>query len=62
MLIIGELLKQADLFISEVSAYLHFDGVTLSHSQGLHPRIVAEGVERAKLKALEVSTMVTPIW
>ncbi|XP_063107020.1 T-complex protein 1 subunit zeta-2 isoform X2 [Cavia porcellus] len=38
VLIIGELLKQADLYISE----------------GLHPRIVAEGFEAAKTKALEV--------
>ncbi|KFZ48115.1 T-complex protein 1 subunit zeta, partial [Antrostomus carolinensis] len=38
VLIIGELLKQADLYISE----------------GLHPRIVAEGFEIAKEKALEV--------
>uniref|UniRef100_A0A8C2RQC0 Chaperonin containing TCP1 subunit 6B n=1 Tax=Capra hircus TaxID=9925 RepID=A0A8C2RQC0_CAPHI len=38
VLIIGELLKQADLYISE----------------GLHPRIIAEGFEIAKRKALEV--------
>uniref|UniRef100_A0A2I3HU81 Chaperonin containing TCP1 subunit 6B n=1 Tax=Nomascus leucogenys TaxID=61853 RepID=A0A2I3HU81_NOMLE len=38
VLIIGELLKQADLYISE----------------GLHPRIIAEGFEAAKIKALEV--------
>lgn len=38
MLIIGELLKQADLYISE----------------GLHPRIAAEGFDLAKVKALEV--------
>ncbi|XP_053310871.1 T-complex protein 1 subunit zeta [Spea bombifrons] len=38
VLIIGELLKQADLYISE----------------GLHPRIVTEGFEAAKGKALEV--------
>ncbi|XP_024836066.1 T-complex protein 1 subunit zeta-2 isoform X4 [Bos taurus] len=38
VLIIGELLKQADLYISE----------------GLHPRIIAEGFEIAKIKALEV--------
>ncbi|XP_004684958.1 PREDICTED: T-complex protein 1 subunit zeta-2 isoform X1 [Condylura cristata] len=38
VLIIGELLKQADLYISE----------------GLHPRIIAEGFEAAKVKALEV--------
>eukprot|EP00057_Strongylocentrotus_purpuratus_P014494 XP_011668968.1 PREDICTED: T-complex protein 1 subunit zeta [Strongylocentrotus purpuratus] len=37
VLIIGELLKQADLYISE----------------GLHPRIVTEGFELAKEKALE---------
>jgi T-complex protein 1 subunit zeta len=38
VLIIGELLKQADRYISE----------------GLHPRLVAEGFELAKNKALEV--------
>ncbi|XP_071075510.1 T-complex protein 1 subunit zeta-2 isoform X6 [Desmodus rotundus] len=38
VLIIGELLKQADLYVSE----------------GLHPRIIAEGFEAAKKKALEV--------
>ncbi|XP_012868516.1 PREDICTED: T-complex protein 1 subunit zeta-2 [Dipodomys ordii] len=38
VLIIGELLKQADLYISE----------------GLHPRIISEGFEAAKVKALEV--------
>lgn len=38
VLIIGELLKQADIYISE----------------GLHPRIVAEGFEKAKEKALKV--------
>nr|XP_020750371.1 T-complex protein 1 subunit zeta [Odocoileus virginianus texanus] len=38
VLIIAELLKQADLYISE----------------GLHPRIIAEGFEIAKIKALEV--------
>uniref|UniRef100_A0AAQ4RHL5 Chaperonin containing TCP1, subunit 6A (zeta 1) n=1 Tax=Gasterosteus aculeatus aculeatus TaxID=481459 RepID=A0AAQ4RHL5_GASAC len=38
VLIIGELLKQADLYVSE----------------GLHPRIIAEGFESAKEKALAV--------
>ncbi|XP_061557961.1 LOW QUALITY PROTEIN: T-complex protein 1 subunit zeta [Phycodurus eques] len=38
VLIIGELLKQADLYVSE----------------GLHPRIVAEGFDSAKEKALAV--------
>uniref|UniRef100_A0A672GKL9 Chaperonin containing TCP1, subunit 6A (zeta 1) n=1 Tax=Salarias fasciatus TaxID=181472 RepID=A0A672GKL9_SALFA len=38
VLIIGELLKQADLYVSE----------------GLHPRIIAEGFEAAKDKALTV--------
>ncbi|XP_027481725.1 T-complex protein 1 subunit zeta-2 isoform X1 [Zalophus californianus] len=38
VLIIGELLKQADLYISE----------------GLHPRVIAEGFQAAKIKALEV--------
>ncbi|XP_028662669.1 T-complex protein 1 subunit zeta [Erpetoichthys calabaricus] len=38
VLIIGELLKQADLYVSE----------------GLHPRIIAEGFDAAKEKSLEV--------
>lgn len=38
VLVIGELLKQADLYVSE----------------GLHPRILTEGFELAKVKALEV--------
>ncbi|XP_064612237.1 T-complex protein 1 subunit zeta-like [Liolophura sinensis] len=38
VLIIGELLKQADLYIAE----------------GLHPRLIAEGFELARNKALEV--------
>ena len=38
VLIIGELLKQADRFVAE----------------GLHPRILADGFEIAKKKALEV--------
>lgn len=38
VLLIGELLKQAELYISE----------------GLHPRVVAEGFEKGKAKALEV--------
>ncbi|CAB3366589.1 Hypothetical predicted protein [Cloeon dipterum] len=38
VLVIGELLKQADVFISE----------------GLHPRIVAEGFDLARKKSLEV--------
>lgn len=38
VLVIGELLKQADLLISE----------------GLHPRIIAEGFNQARTKALEV--------
>ena len=39
VLIIGELLKQADLFVSE----------------GLHPRIISEGFEKAKEKSLQVN-------
>lgn len=35
---IGELLKQADIYISE----------------GLHPRLLTEGFEKAKSKALEI--------
>ncbi|CAH0548886.1 unnamed protein product [Brassicogethes aeneus] len=38
VLVIGELLKQADIYISE----------------GLHPRILAEGFDKARAKALEV--------
>ncbi|XP_055904324.1 T-complex protein 1 subunit zeta [Eupeodes corollae] len=46
VLLIGELLKQADIFLSE----------------GLHPRILTEGVEKAKIKALEVlESMKVPI-
>ena len=46
VLLIGELLKQADIFLAE----------------GLHPRIVTEGFEKAKDKALAVlDTMKIPI-
>jgi len=46
VLIIGELLKQADLYISE----------------GLHPRIIVEGFEKARTKCLEVlDSMKVPI-
>lgn len=38
VLVIGELLKQADNYISE----------------GLHPRIIAEGFDQARKKAIEV--------
>lgn len=38
VLLIGELLKQADLYLAE----------------GLHPRIITEGFELAKVKALEI--------
>lgn len=38
VLIIGELLKQADIYISE----------------GLHPRVVAEGFDKARVKTLEL--------
>ncbi|CAG9770184.1 unnamed protein product [Ceutorhynchus assimilis] len=38
VLLIGELLKQADIYIAE----------------GLHPRLLAEGFDKAKTKALEV--------
>lgn len=38
VLIIGELLKQADNYISD----------------GLHPRLIAEGFDKARLKTLEV--------
>lgn len=46
VLLIGEFLKQADLYISE----------------GLHPRIITEGFDKAKEKALEVlDSMKIPI-
>lgn len=38
VLIIGELLKQADIYIAE----------------GLHPRLLTEGFDKARIKALEV--------
>lgn len=38
VLVIGELLKQADIFIAE----------------GLHPRVIAEGFDKARAKTLEV--------
>lgn len=38
VLIIGELLKQADIYISE----------------GLHPRVITEGFDKARLKTLEI--------
>lgn len=38
VLLIGELLKQSDIFLAE----------------GLHPRILTEGIEQAKVKALEI--------
>lgn len=40
VLLVGELLKQADRFISE----------------GLHPRIITDGFETAKVEALKVRT------
>ncbi|KAJ6636550.1 T-complex protein 1 subunit zeta [Pseudolycoriella hygida] len=38
VMLIGELLKQADIFLSE----------------GLHPRIITEGFDKARIKALEI--------
>lgn len=38
VLIIGELLKQADIYISE----------------GLHPRVITEGFDKARAKVLEI--------
>lgn len=38
VLIIGELLKQADIYISE----------------GLHPRVITEGFDKARMKTLEI--------
>lgn len=65
VLIIGELLKQADLYVSEVHmrfSYFYFEFqvmfpsnlVFFSPRKGLHPRVIAEGFEAAKEKALEV--------
>lgn len=70
VLIIGELLKQADVFISEVShpgfiwngKFIAVVFITcwfcISYlfgiAQGLHPRLIAEGFDLAKAKALEV--------
>lgn len=46
VLLIGELLKQADIFLSE----------------GLHPRILTEGFDRAREKALQIlETMKYPV-
>jgi len=69
VLIIGELLKQADVFISEVShpgfiwngKFIAVVFITcwfcISYlfgiAQGLHPRLIAEGFDLAKAKALE---------
>lgn len=38
VLLIGELLKQAEIFLAE----------------GLHPRILAEGYDKARVKSLEI--------
>ena len=43
VLLVGELLKQADRYISE----------------GLHPRIITDGFEIAKVEALKVCLLVT---
>lgn len=46
VLVIGELLKQGDIYIAE----------------GLHPRLLTEGFDKARLKALEVlDSMKIPI-
>lgn len=46
VLLIGELLKQADIFLSE----------------GLHPRILTEGFDKARVKAMEIlDTMKHPV-
>jgi T-complex protein 1 subunit zeta len=44
VLLVGELLKQADRFISE----------------GVHPTVIAEGFDVAKKEALDVSTPSAP--
>jgi len=46
VLLIGEILKQGDIYLSE----------------GLHPRILTEGIDQARVKALEVlDSMKVPI-
>lgn len=42
VLLIGDLLKQADIYISE----------------GLHPRVITEGFDKARAKTLEILDMV----
>jgi T-complex protein 1 subunit zeta len=56
VLLIGELLKQADLYIAEVALCEGEREQTIGYLdlQGLHPRIVAEGFELAKKEALSV--------
>ncbi|KAM5215812.1 T-complex protein 1 subunit zeta-2 isoform 5-T6 [Hipposideros larvatus] len=64
VLIIGELLKQADLYIYEDSSFVPIQkdatqqqcAIIFRNTKdfGLHPRIIAEGFEAAKKKALEV--------
>ena len=44
VLLVGELLKQADRYISE----------------GLHPRVITDGYEIAKTEALKVGVVVVP--
>lgn len=46
VLLVGELLKQADRYISE----------------GLHPRIITDGFEIAKTEALKVRDACAPPW
>ena len=54
VLLIGELLKQAELHVSEVSLW----SITRSHKclllQGLHPRLITDGFDKAKEIALKV--------
>jgi T-complex protein 1 subunit zeta len=45
VMLVGELLKQADRYISE----------------GLHPRIITDGFEVAKIEALKVSLLPHPL-
>lgn len=59
VLIIGELLKQAEIYINEVS-FIPFRKIGLIcfrlilNRKGLHPRVVADGFDLAKKKSLDV--------
>jgi T-complex protein 1 subunit zeta len=54
VILIAELLKQAQRFISE--------GILIRiQTLGLHPRIITEGFELAKVEALEVFSTLSPL-